>query len=248
LLFGKKLALEAVIGVLGVLLLARFGGGVVAARLSSSAEGTGKDEILLLKGVPSGSRFRGGSLMGCRFFLLLLWGIKGALSTSPDPTVSPLRCRVVLALFGLSVFVGSSPNASMCEILVTSRGFVSTACCGDSWDAGVFTEDAAKEKVVRSGSFGDSNAFGIAGTGGTSSSSSAPAELWTFLGLGVGRREPDKAGFPRFKMEEVAILKEFKLEFDDRDTPEAYDLRLPCSGVSRADDGVTLFLKIIAGD
>jgi hypothetical protein len=38
-------------------------------------------------------------------------------------------------------------------------------------------------------SFGDSYAFGIAGTGGTSSSSLLPAELWTLLGFGVGNLE-----------------------------------------------------------
>jgi hypothetical protein len=66
----------------------------------------------------------------------------------------------------------------------------------------------------------------MAGTGGTSSSIS-PAELWTFLGFGVGRRDPDNAGlargwrdvfpkFPRFDN-----LKELRLEFDDNDIPEA---------------------------
>lgn len=43
-----------------------------------------------------------------------------------------------------------------------------------------------KKGASAGASFGDSNAFGIAGTGGTSSSSSLPAELCTFLGLGVG--------------------------------------------------------------
>lgn len=187
-------------------------------RSSSSAEGTGNDEILLLKGVPRGRRFRGGSLMGCRFFLLLC-GITGGFSTSPDPTVNPLRWRV-LELFGLSVLVGSIPSASMLEMLALSRGSVSTVCRGDRWEVGVFIEEEAKEKVVCSGSFGDSKAFGMAGTGGTSSSSSTPAALHIFLGFGVGRREPDKAGLFRFSIDEVAIFNEFKLELDDSDTPE----------------------------
>ncbi len=42
-------------------------------------------------------------------------------------------------------------------------------------------------------SLGDSYALGIAGTGGTSSSS-LPAELCTFLGLGVGSLEFDIFG------------------------------------------------------
>lgn len=41
-------------------------------------------------------------------------------------------------------------------------------------------------------SLGDSYAFGIAGTGGTSSSSSLfPVELCTFLGFGVGSLDED---------------------------------------------------------
>lgn len=40
-------------------------------------------------------------------------------------------------------------------------------------------------------SFGDSYAFGIAGTGGTSSSSLFPAELWMLRGFGVGNLEDE---------------------------------------------------------
>ena len=113
LLFEKKLVFDAVIGVLGVL-LPRFGGGV-KSRSSTSAEGTGKDEILLLKGVPRGSRFNGGSLMGWRFFLLLccaagLWSA----SDPTEPTVIPLLCLIVPLLFRAeSVWACSSVNASI---------------------------------------------------------------------------------------------------------------------------------------
>ena len=95
----------------------------------------------------------------------------------------------------------------------------------------------------------------MAGTGGTSSSIS-PAELWTFLGFAVGKREPDNVGFargwrdefPRFpKFPRFDNLKELRLEFEDIDMPEAYDFRF-CSGVSRAEDGVTLFSNSKAGD
>jgi len=50
-------------GVLGVLLTDRLGGGVTL-RMSISAEGAGNEEIRLLEGVPRGSRFNGGSLIG----------------------------------------------------------------------------------------------------------------------------------------------------------------------------------------
>lgn len=43
-------------------------------------------------------------------------------------------------------------------------------------------------------SLGDSYAFGIAGTGGTSSSSLFAAELCTFLGLGVGSLDDEGGG------------------------------------------------------
>lgn len=49
--------------------------------------------------------------------------------------------------------------------------------------------------------------------------------------MGIGRRG----------MEGLFILSELRLEFDDRETPDAYDLRF-CSGVARAEDGVMLFV------
>ena len=86
----------------------------------------------------------------------------------------------------------------------------------------------------------------MAGTGGTSSSSPA-AELCTFLGFGVGKRDVDKTGLDRIGPLDWASFSEFKLEFDDSDMPDVYDLRF-CSGVSRADDGVMLLLYMTAGD
>jgi hypothetical protein len=84
-------------GVLGVLLTARFGGGVTL-RSSTSAEGAGNDDIrFLLKGVPSGSKFNGGSLIGWRFFLVDC-GATGVLSGSdPEPTVRPRLCLIEAA-------------------------------------------------------------------------------------------------------------------------------------------------------
>jgi tRNA U34 5-methylaminomethyl-2-thiouridine-forming methyltransferase MnmC len=70
---------------------------------------------------------------------------------------------------------------------------------------------------------GDSYAFGIAGTGGTSSSS-PPAELCTFLVFGVGRRELDNAGVRSWR-DEFPNRRELRLELDDKEIPEAYDLR-----------------------
>lgn len=39
----------------------------------------------------------------------------------------------------------------------------------------------------------------------------------------------------------MLTLSEFRLELDDNETPEVYDLRF-CSGVARADDGVMLLM------
>jgi hypothetical protein len=50
--------------------------------------------------------------------------------------------------------------------------------------------DCRLKNGVSAGEFlGDSYALGIAGTGGTSSSSLFPVELCIFLGFGVGNRE-----------------------------------------------------------
>lgn len=96
-------------GVLGVLFEARIGGGVTL-RSSTSADGAGKDEIRLLNGVPSGSRFSGGSLIGCKFFLLDCCTAGDLSCSDPDPTVKPLRCLIDPGLFlAESVFAGLTP-------------------------------------------------------------------------------------------------------------------------------------------
>jgi hypothetical protein len=87
----------------------------------------------------------------------------------------------------------------------------------------------------------------MAGTGGTSSASSPPAELCTFRDFGVGNRELDGTGIVRIGMAEPPTFKEFILEFDESEIPEAYDLRFG-SGLARADEGVTLLPKGMAGD
>jgi hypothetical protein len=75
-------------------------------------------------------------------------------------------------------------------------------------------------KLLRSGSLGDSYAFGIAGTGGTSSCS-PPAELCTFRGFGAGKRELVGALLVRKGIDEGPTFSEFKLEFEESDMPEA---------------------------
>jgi hypothetical protein len=67
-------------------------------------------------------------------------------------------------------------------------------------------------------SLGDSYAFGIAGTGGTSSS--AAAELCMFLGFGVGRRHAEKLWLNRGCKDPVEVRIELKLVLDDTESPE----------------------------
>lgn len=106
---------------------------------------------------------------------------------------------------------------------------------------------AKNAKLPCSGSLGDSNAFGMAGTGGTSSWS--PVFVFCgFRGFGAGIRRLFGAGLVRRGIEEGGpTLSEFKLELDESETPEAYDLRF-CSGVARAEEGVMLPPILIAGD
>ena len=88
--------------------------------------------------------------------------------------------------------------------------------------------------------------MGIAGTGGTSSPS-PPAELWTFRGFAVGNLELCKVGLVRNGIEEPPNFKELMLEVEDKEMPEAYDLRFS-AGDARAEDGVSLFLIDMPGD
>jgi hypothetical protein len=66
----KKLALEAVIGVLGVFMLFRMPGGVAGG--SPDSDLTLSDLILAEVGVLRGNKFNGGSLRVCNAFLLAL--------------------------------------------------------------------------------------------------------------------------------------------------------------------------------
>jgi hypothetical protein len=63
----KKLALDAVIGVLGVFMLVRFTGGVAGDSVASNLESLNAF-IFAAVGVLRGRRFRGGSLAAIPFF------------------------------------------------------------------------------------------------------------------------------------------------------------------------------------
>lgn len=95
---------------------------------------------------------------------------------------------------------------------------------------------------------GDSYAFGMAGTGGTSSSSSTGRGLWTVVCFGAGSRDVDEDCERRGWIEPIEVLAVLKLAEEFTDSPELYDFRL-MSGVVREDEGVPeVFLGIMDGD
>lgn len=63
----------------------------------------------------------------------------------------------------------------------------------------------------------------------------------------MGKRELARLRFGRKGSVALFIFNELKLELEDSEIPEAYDLRF-CSGVARAEDGVMLLPKVKAGD
>lgn len=80
------------------------------------------------------------------------------------------------------------------------------------------------ENCISAGdSFGDSYTFGIAGTGGTSSSSSFEAGM--LIDLGAGKREPLFCG-KRGCNEPVDVLTVLLLVSEPTENPELYDFLL----------------------
>jgi hypothetical protein len=110
-LLAKNEAFEAVIGVVGVLLLPNFGGGVMILSPDSVAGARALTRATV--GVLKGGKFSGGSLRGAKSFFLkleeevLLSNVgKPKLppgTPTPDPRVIP---RFLLLAFSASVFTG----------------------------------------------------------------------------------------------------------------------------------------------
>jgi hypothetical protein len=97
-------------------------------------------------------------------------------------------------------------------------------------------------------SFGDSYARGIAGTGGTSSSSLLPAELCTGLAFGAGNLDDEGGGGNLgCSSDPVEVRAGLKLAVDPVESREPKDLRL-MSGVMLTDDGVGVFLGSADGE
>jgi hypothetical protein len=201
-LLEKKLLFDAVIGVVGVFVFL-LGGGL---RLRSDGPCSWRAATFAAVGVLSGPRVIGGSRRGCRFFLC---GIAAFLSVSVlrgciDFLALGFRCTFSEAL------VDTGPVMLAVEllwILLVSKAKVDFRLSMNDSSAG--------------DSFGDSYAFGIAGTGGTSSSSSIVDVLCRFTALGAGSRE--LGGRPRLIrgwIEPVDVRAVFKLLVDVIERPE----------------------------
>jgi hypothetical protein len=107
----------------------------------------------------------------------------------------------------------------------------------------LFSKKAASASV----SFGDSYAFGIAGTGGTSPLSSWLAELCRFRAFGAGNRELQSCelrwGTDATEVRTVVL----RLPLDVTERPELYDF-LFRSGVVREEEGVEIFRGSMEGE
>jgi hypothetical protein len=106
----------------------------------------------------------------------------------------------------------------------------------------------SKKAASASVSFGDSYAFGIAGTGGTSPISSRLAELWRFRAFGAGNRELDSCELRCWAgTADVRAAVVLKLALDVTERPELYDFLFK-SGVVREEEGVVILRGSMEGE
>lgn len=159
--------------------------------------------ILAAVGVLRGSRFNGGSRNGGRFlFPVLAWcRCRGSLSISPK--LDDLRDAALGPL-------GTIPTAFIVSANVLPTGLPEIGVSVAGWP-----DDLAEKNGCSISLCGDSYAFGMAGTGGTSS-------LLTFsgssCGFGVGSLDDDTLAGNGGTL--VEFLADPKLVLDDNDWPE----------------------------
>jgi hypothetical protein len=165
----KKDALEAVIGVLGVLGISVRGGGVdgfccLLVLLFRAS-------IFAAMGVLSGNKFSGGSFKGCKFFL------------PRAATCFPLTSGVLDP-----IIQGAGGAKGSVVLLTVVDGRLESEPRADSTSKGRLDLRALVGNTSSDSVFGDSYALGIAGTGGTSS---FPLFEDSIRGFGVGSREEE---------------------------------------------------------
>lgn len=149
------------------------------APLSSTVDGSCNAAILAAVGVLKGRRLRGGRRRGCSLFLFVTGGALAVVSISRrGPSVRPRLPRPSRSLLEASSVAANVGLQAVVEVLATlpaSNGRLDLRTAKNGWS---------------SSAFGDSYAFGMAGTGGTSSAPSAG--LLSLRGLGVGSLDVDK--------------------------------------------------------
>ena len=226
----KKFALEAVMGVLGVFCAPRLGGGVVGLRSSFVLE-CARAAILSAVGSLAGSRFNGGSRIGCK--VRLPFCAPEALSSPSSRCIAEalVRCRSTTA-FGVSLSEDVDEAAEGFSIVETLVLLLASNCRLDL--------RGMKLKGTSCSFFGDSYALGIAGTGGTPSSDAV--ETTSFLLFNVGNRDAAKF-WSDLVLPAFGARMELRLALEDTEIVELMDFRLG-SGVVRLDDGVSIFLGI----
>jgi hypothetical protein len=174
--FAKKELFEAVMGVVGVLGSCREAGGLMgrsAVPFSCSAA------TLAAVGMFNGPRFSGGNRRGSRLFLTCVFFFSSVLAAGGAWFVDlrlDLRCSLTVstAVGGGTLVVGLLWLFRL--IVMLSR-------------APRLDFFLANEYMSVGASFGDSYALGMAGTGGTSSSSPEGNEPWLVVCFGAGSRE-----------------------------------------------------------
>jgi hypothetical protein len=174
-LLEKNELFEAVSGVVGVLGICLDGGGL-KSRLGRSWLCC--DEPFPTLGIFNGPRLIGGSVRGCRLFLP-----DGVLGFSSFVLVTGTK-ELFLALGLRCTLIGSGRTGIVMLPVELACAFI-VSC--------PFKPDffLSRNKVSAGEPLGDSYAFGIAGTGGTSSSSSAGVGLCIVVCFGAGSRDVD---------------------------------------------------------
>ena len=193
--------LDAVIGVVGVFGIGREGGGL-NPRLCSLPEAP-----CPRFGIFRGAKLIGGRLNGWRFFL---WA--GVLGFSLSAFAVGMK-ELFLALGLRWSLVGSGCTGM--EMLPVELLWILAASRPFKPDFFFSTNEISAGEAL-----GDSYALGMAGTGGTPSSSSAGMGLCTVVCFGAGKREVDEDGGTRGCAEPIDVLTVLKLVVEPTERPE----------------------------
>ena len=174
----KKLALDAVIGVLGVFMVLRTPGGVDGWSWTSILESLNA-LIFAAVGVLKGNTFNGGSRNACLSLFLIGLGC--------------VFCLGSVSAWKFEIRDDDDGARGVSRVFIASANVVTNGLADIGVSIGGKLDDLAEKYGWSNSLPGDSYAFGIAGTGGTSPSELVCVPDVSIFGLGVGRREELKA-------------------------------------------------------